>query len=316
MTRSGSTLLRRGAQVLPVLVLATFVVFGLLQLVPGDPAQILAGDYASAARIAQIRAQFGFDQPIIMQYWIWLTHAVRGDFGTSLLSGQPVLTAIAEQMPSTLIVVAGGILLSMLIGIPLGLVAATRPGSVTDGIVSAIASLGVAMPNFWLAMVLVMTFSLKLRWLPATGSASIGADPVEAVRHAILPAVALSAGGIATVASQVRSALMEVLSAPFVRTLRAKGLGPAAIICKHGLKNIGVTLITVIGLLVNGMLGATVVIEAVFAIPGLGSLVVKSVIGKDFPMVQGVVLVMVLIVIGTNLIIDTLYPLIDPRVSR
>ena len=316
MTRPGSLLLRRGAQVVPVVVLATFIVFGLLQLVPGDPAVILAGDYASAERIAQIRAQYGFDRPLLAQYGTWLLHAVRGDFGTSLLSGQPVLPAIAEQMPNTLIVVAGALLLSLLVGIPLGILAATRAGSIVDGAVSMVASLGVAMPNFWLGMVLVSVFALGLGWLPATGSAPLSADPLGAVRHAVLPAVAVSAGGIADIARQVRSALAEVLAAPFVRTLRAKGLGPVAIVWKHGLKNVGVTLVTVVGLLVNGMLGATVVVEAVFAIPGLGSLVVKSAVSKDFPMVQGVVLVMVVIVIAVNLLVDVLYPLLDPRVSR
>ena len=315
MNRSVSLVLRRLVQILPVLVLATFVVFGLLQLVPGDPAAILAGDYASPERIAQIRAQFGFDEPVIVQYGAWLAHAARGDLGNSLLSGQPVLQAIAEQMPNTLIVVAGALLLSLAVGIPLGIAAATRTGSVADAAVSTVASLGVALPNFWLGMVLVTVFSLTLRWLPATGAAALS-DPWQAVRHALLPAVALSAGGVAEVARQVRSALAEILGAPFVRTLRAKGLGPGSILWKHGLRNISVMLLTIIGLLVNRMLGATVVVEAVFAIPGLGSLVVKSAIGKDFPMVQGVILVMVLIVIATNLMIDLLYPLFDPRVAR
>lgn len=316
MTSSLGLLLRRGTQVLPVLVLATFIVFGLLQLVPGDPAAILAGDYASVERIAQIRAQYGFDQPFLVQYGTWLAHAVRGDFGTSLLSGQPVLAAIAEQMPNTLIVVAGALLLSILIGVPLGILAATRPGTVVDGVVSALASLGVAMPNFWLGLTLVSVFSLELGWLPATGSEPLLTDPAGAIRHALLPAVAVSAAGIANVARQCRSALAEALGAPFVRTLRAKGMGPANIVWKHGLKNVGVTMVTVVGLLVNGMLGATVVVESVFAIPGLGSLIVKSAVGKDFPMVQGVVLVMVVIVIAVNLLVDLLYPLLDPRVSR
>ena len=315
MNRAVSILLRRVAQIVPVLVLATFVVFGLLHLVPGDPAAILAGDYASPRRIAQIRAQLGFDQPLLLQYAHWLAHALRGDLGHSLLSGEPVLQAIGEQMPNTLVVVAGALLLSLLIGIPLGIAAATRTGSLADGFVSTVASLGVAVPNFWLGMVLVTVFSLGLRWFPSTGSAPLS-HPLQAIRFAALPAVALSAGGIAEVARQVRSALAEVLGAPFIRTLRAKGLGSGSILWKHGLRNVSVTLLTIVGLLVNRMLGATVVVEAVFAIPGLGSLVVKSAIGKDFPMVQGVILVMVIIVIATNLITDLLYPLFDPRVSR
>ena len=316
MRSKGTLLLRRVAQILPVIVFATFIVFGLLHLVPGDPATILAGDYPSAERIEQIRVQYGFDRPLLVQYGTWLAHAARGDLGDSLLSGQPVLPAIAEQFPNTLIVVVGAVMLSLCVGVPLGIAAATRAGSMADALVSAIASLGVALPNFWLGMVLVSIFALKLGWLPATGSAPFASDPLQAIRHAMLPAAALSAGGIAEVARQVRSALTEVLGTQFIRTLRAKGLSARSILWKHGLRNIGVTLLTIVGLLVNRMLGATVVIEAVFAIPGLGSLVVKSAIGKDFPMVQGVVLLMVLIVIVTNLVIDLLYPLVDPRVSR
>ena len=299
-----------------MIILATFIVFSLLQLVPGDPAVTLAGDSASPERIATIRQLYGLDKPFIVQYATWLGHAATGDLSKSLLSGEPVRDSIVHRLPNTLLIVAGSLLLSLLIGIPLGIAAGMRPGSRLDQIITSLTSLGVAVPSFWLGMLLVSLFALFLRWLPATGAVPIGDDPIGAVRHAILPSLALSAGGIATIAQQLRSALAEVLSSQHVRTLRAKGLSSTSILWKHGLKNVSVPLLTVIGLLVNRLLGATVVIEAVFAIPGTGSLVVNAAIGKDFPVVQGVVLTMVVLVIVVNLIVDVFYTVLDPRVSQ
>jgi peptide/nickel transport system permease protein len=303
-------------QIIPVIVLATFIVFGLLQLVPGDPAVTLAGDSATPQRIAEIRQIYGLDKPFLVQYATWLGHAAEGDLSKSLLSGEPVRDTILHRLPNTLLIVAGALLLSLLIGVPLGMAAAIRPESPLDRFITTLSALGVAVPSFWLAMMLVSVFALSLHWLPATGAASLSEDPWGAIRHAILPSIALSAGGIATIAQQLRSALGEVLASQNVRTLRAKGLSSAAILWKHGLKNVSVPLLTVTGLLINRLLGATVVIEAVFAIPGTGSLVVNAAIGKDFPVVQGVVLTMVVLVIVVNLVIDGLYTFLDPRVSR
>jgi peptide/nickel transport system permease protein len=306
---------RRLAQIVPVMVLATFVVFGLLQLVPGDIAVTLAGENATDARIAQIRASYGLDRPFLLQYLSWLWNAVHLDLSRSYLSNEPVLDQILHRFPTSLLIVCGALSLSLLIGIPLGILAAAKPGTWLDSAVTSLASLGVALPNFWLAMLLVATFALSLNWFPATGAVALGKDPGNAVLHAALPAMALAAGGVAEVARQLRGALMEILSSQYVRTLHAKGLSPAAILWKHGLKNVSVTLLTVVGLLVNRLLGATVVVEAVFAIPGMGNLIVTAAINKDFPVVQGVVLSMVVIVICMNLLIDILYSILDPRVS-
>jgi peptide/nickel transport system permease protein len=317
LTRSQTRLIgRRMLQILPVIVLATFVVFGLLQLVPGDIAITLAGENATDQRVAEIRRLYGLDQPFFVQYASWLWNAAHGDLARSILSGEPVLDSILRRFPNTLLIVGLALSLSLLIGVPLGIIAATRPGSRTDAFVTGLASLGVAVPNFWLAMILVATFALTYNWFPATGSSPLSADAGKALRHAALPSIALAAGGIAEVARQLRSSLVEVLSSQYVRTLHAKGLSPGLILWKHGLKNVGVNLLTVIGLLVNRLLGATVVIEAVFAIPGVGSMVVYAAIHKDFPVIQGVVLAMVLIVITLNLLIDVLYTVLDPRVSH
>ncbi|RJF74139.1 ABC transporter permease [Rhodopseudomonas palustris] len=306
---------RRLLQAIPVVVLSTFIVFGLLKLVPGDVAVTLAGDNASEQRIAEIRELYGLNQPFLMQYGSWLAKAVQGDLSNSLVSNESVLASIQRCLPHTLLIVVLALLTALIIGVPLGIAAATKPGSWIDSIVMAIASLGVAVPNFWLGMLLVAFFSLQLNWLPATGAVSFFKDPWASLSHALLPALALASGGIAEVARQLRSSLVEILSSQAVRTLHAKGLPPSSILWRHGLKNVSVNLLTVISLLANRMLAATVVVEAVFAIPGMGGLIVNAAMHRDFPVVQGVVFTMVLIVVSLNLLTDILYSVLDPRIA-
>lgn len=314
-SRKRSIIVRRLLQAIPVIVLSTFIVFGLLKLVPGDVAVTLAGDNASDARIAEIRHIYGLDRPFLVQYGSWLWKAVHGDLSSSLVSSESVLSSIERCLPHTMLIVVLAMLLALAIGIPLGIAAASRPGSWTDSFVMTIASLGVAIPNFWLGMLMVAFFSLDLNWLPATGATPISEDFWDAIRHAILPACALAAGGVAEVARQLRSSLVEIMSSQQVRTLHAKGLRPSSILWRHGLKNVSVNLLTVISLLFNRMLAATVVVEAVFAIPGMGNLIVNGAIHRDFPVVQGVVFAMVLIVVALNLLTDVLYSILDPRIS-
>ena len=304
---------RRLLQVIPIVVFATFVVFSLLQLVPGDPALALAGDYATKERIEEIRQLYGFDKPLVVQYGRWLWHAAQGDLGVSLLSSSTVVDLIQQRMPNTILIAVYALIVASVIGISLGVAAATSVGSRLDAAITSIASLGVALPSFWLAILLVVALSLNLHLFPATGARSFFEDPAGAIRHATLPAIALATAVIAELTRQVRSALIEVLNSQYVRTLRAKGLGPIAILWKHGLRNISVTLLTLVGLQVNRLLSGAVVIEAVFAIPGAGSLVAYSAINKDFPVVQGVVLVFVIMVIAINLVVDIVGALLDPR---
>jgi peptide/nickel transport system permease protein len=307
---------RRLLQVIPIVVFATFVVFSLLHFVPGDPALALAGDYATKERIEEINRLYGFDRPLIVQYGVWLWHVVKGDLGVSLLSSSSVFDLILQRMPNTILIATYALIIAMIVGVSLGVLAATRVGSRLDAAITSVASLGVALPSFWLAILLVVALSLNLHLFPATGARSFTDDPAGAIRHATLPAIALSTAVIAELARQVRSALIEVLSSQYVRTLHAKGLGPIAILWKHGLRNISVTLLTLVGLLVNRLLSGAVVIEAVFAIPGAGSLVAYSAINKDFPVVQGVVLVFVIMIIVINLLVDILGALLDPRVVQ
>lgn len=306
---------RRLLQALPVLVLATFVVFGLLKLMPGDIAITLAGENATEARIAEIRTLYGLDRPFLVQYGSWLTHALQGDLSKSLANGEPVAQSIARAFPNTLLIVLLAMSVALGLGIPLGMLAASRPDGLRDRVVTSVASLGIAVPNFWLAMLLVAWLALDFGWFPATGAVPLKQSVPEALHHAILPALALAAGGVAEVSRQLRSSLVEILSSPPVRTLRAKGLSPAVILWKHGLKNAGVNLLTVATLLFNRLLAATVVVEAVFAIPGMGNLIVNAALTRDLPVVQGVVFVMVLVVIAVNLTADLLYTVLDPRIG-
>lgn len=306
----------RMLQMAPVVVLATLVVFGLMQLVPGDPAVMLAGENPSPQRIAQIREALGLDQPFLLRYVTWIGHALTGDLSHSLMSSEPVLDALLRTFPHTLLVVGLALLMSLLIGVPLGITAAVRAGTRGDAAISGFSSLGIAVPNFWFAMLLVAAFSLHYQWFPATGATALTEDPLRALYQAFLPSLALAAGGVSEIARQVRSALVEVLNSQYVRTLRAKGLTGRRVLYVHGMKNIGVIVLTVASLLVNRLLGATVVIEAVFAIPGTGSLVVNAALNKDFPVIQGVVLAMVVLVLLINLITDVLYTFIDPRTLR
>lgn len=297
----------------PTLLLATLVVFSLLQLVPGDPALAILGEHASAQQLAQLRHQLGLNDPVLVQYGRWLLGVVQGDLGESLHTGESVADAIARTLPTTVQLMVAALTLSLTVGIPLAVAAARRANSATDGAITGASTLGVAVPDFWLGLILVSVFALGLGWFPATGFVGVAIDPVDAVRHMVLPAIALGAGGAALVVRQLRSSLIDSLNAEFVRTHKAKGLRMRQIVWKHALKNAALPLATVTGLLVNSFLGATVVIETVFGIPGLGSLVIGATLQRDFPLIQGVMLTMVVLVVITNLLVDISYRLIDPR---
>ncbi|WP_117191607.1 ABC transporter permease [Rhizobium terrae] len=306
---------RRLMQLLPVMIVATFVVFSLVYLMPGDPALMIAGDYATPERIAEIRQIYGFDRPMLVQYFAWLANVLRGDLGRSLFSNEAVLTLILARLPHTILLVLYSLLLGAMIGVPLGILAATRQGTRLDKFITSVASLGVAIPSFWLGIILVTLFSLGYRWFPATGAVSMFENPFEAVYYATLPAVALATSVVAVLARQVRSALLEVLGSQYIRTLRAKGLSSRAILWKHGLRNVSATMLTIAGLQINRLFSSAVIIEAVFAVPGVGNLISYSALNKDFPVVQGVALVLVLVVIFTNLLVDVLNATFDPRVA-
>lgn len=307
-------LLGRLAALVPTVLLASFVVFVLIQLAPGDPAIILAGENATAERIEEIRRSLGLDRSVVEQYWAWLSHAVQGDLGTSIITQESITKAIARTLPITLQLVAGALLVAIVFGVIAGVASARRADTATDAVISSLSSAGAAMPSFWLGLVLVSIFALQLNWLPATGFASMTADPVKALRHLILPSIALGAVGAAEIARQLRGVLIEILASDHIRTLRAKGLTERRIIWVHALRGAAVPLVTIIGLQVSRLLGATVVVEAVFGIQGIGTLVVSAASNRDYYVVEGVVVVMALIVILVNFAVDVSYRISDPRI--
>jgi len=305
---------RRLLAVVPLLLIVTALVFGLILLLPGDAAVALVGmDNASEETIAAVRARFGLDQPLYVQYARWLGRAMHGDLGTSLRTQEPVASAIFERLPITLGLALASTALGVLVGVPLAVVAAHRGGA-TDAVARGIATLGVAVPNFWLGAMLVLVFALQVRWLPATGYASFVDEPLVAMSHLVLPTLTLAASAVAEVTRQLRSGLLDTLASDYIRTARAKGLADGGIVWRHALRNALIPLVTIAALTVNRIIGATVVVESIFALPGLGRLNLESVLNRDFPMLQGAVLVMALIVIAINLVSDVAYGVVDPRI--
>jgi peptide/nickel transport system permease protein len=311
----GSFLGRRLIAVVPLVLIVTVLVFSLILLLPGDAAVALVGlDNASEQNLAAIRERLGLDRPLWVQYGRWLGRVARGDFGTSFRTGEPVAESLRQRLPVTLGLSVAATALGLVVGCPLAVVAAYRRGSVLDAVARGTAALGVAIPNFWLGSMLVLLLALQMRWLPATGYASVLEEPWTATRHLILPTLTLGASAIAEVTRQLRAGLLETLATDYVRTARAKGLGDRAVVARHALRNALIPIVTVAALTINRIIGATVVVESIFAIPGLGRLNLESVLNRDFPTLQGAVLVMALIVIAINLLADVAYGWVDPRI--
>lgn len=304
----------RALWLIPTVVLATFAVFLLQKLIPGDPAVAIAGDAATPERLAQIRSELHLDQPLLVQYVDWLRSAFTGDLGRSFRTGEGVWQLVVQRLPTTLTLAAAAMVVAVVVGVPLGVAAARRRGSSGDTVITGAATLGIAVPNFWLGMVLVLVFALRLGWFPATGFVPLTEDPLRSLWHVVLPAVALGAVGAAEICRQLRSALIEVFQSDYMRTHRATGVRTRPLVWRYALKNAGLPLATILALQVNRLLGATVVVEALFAIPGVGSLVVQATTQRDYPVIQGVVFVIVILVVVTNLVVDVAYRYIDPRI--
>ncbi|MBE0690263.1 MAG: ABC transporter permease [Anaerolineae bacterium] len=293
----------------------TLVVFMIIQLIPGDPARVSLGMQATDELVAARRERMGLNRPLLEQYGSWLTNAAQGDFGDSLITGQPVAEQIVRRLPATLQLAGMAIVMGMLIAFPLGILSALRPNSVLDVIASIISQLGVAVPDFWMAILLVLFFSSTLGWLPPSGYTPIQEDFSGWLSHMILPA--LTAGLIsASIQTRfIRSAMLEVLNQNYIRTAHAKGLSERTVISRHALRNALITIVTVIGLQVTALLSAVVVIEIVVNLPGLGRLALDAVLDRDYPLLQGSVFVMAFMVSVINLAVDFTYFLLDPRIE-
>lgn len=305
--------LRRVLFLLPLMFLVTLIVFGLLLIVPGDPVSVVLGDRATPELIAATRARLGLDDPVPLRYLRWLGNALRGDLGTSLFNSYPVTEAILDRLPITVSLVGLALLLSVVIGIPLGVIAGARAGSWIDRVLTIGTSAGVAMPNFWLGLVLVLVFGLLLGWFPATGYTGLTEDVGDWLHHLILPAVTLAAASSAELVRQTRAAMIDVLEQDYIRTARGKGLGSYDVLVRHALRNAMVPIATVAGLTVNRTFGLSVIVEQIFDMKGVGSLAVRAVFDRDIPMIQGIVLFTTTVVLLTNLIVDLSYTYFDPR---
>ncbi len=298
-----------------LLVLATFIVFFLQRLIPGDPAVAIGGEQATTADLDRIRAELGLDRSLFVQYVTWAGRAASGDLGASYQTGESITALVVERLPITLLLAVMALAIGILVGVPAGVVAAQKVDSAWDRFLTTGATFGIAVPSFWLGMMLIVVFSLTLGWFPGPGGARLSDDPARALHGLVLPPIALGLVGAAEICRQVRSAVVETLSADYVRTHRAKGLSTRSIVWKHALKNSSLPLATIIGLQVSRLIGGAVVIEAVFGLSGIGSLVIEATNQRDYGVILAVVLVAALLVLVTNLIVDISYRLLDPRIA-
>lgn len=310
----GAFVLRRLLLTAPVMAVVALFVFSLLYLAPGDPAAMIAGDQATPEQIERIRVGLGLDQPFVIRFGAWALAALRGDLGNSLFSGQSVVSMIAQRIPPTLSLMALTLVISISVAVPLGVFAAARQGSWVDRVVSSFAVLGFSLPVFVLGYVLAYVFALELGWFPVQGYAPASAGFGPYIGHLVLPALALSGGYIALITRIARSAMLEALSQDYVRTAKAKGVDRGSILFVHALKNAALPIVSIIGIGVATLISGAVVTETVFGIPGLGRLVVDSLLRRDYPIIQGVVLVSSFAYVVINLGVDVLYTLLDPRI--
>ena len=305
---------RRVLATIPVLFVVATIVFLLLRLTPGDPAAVIAGDSANPEQIAQIRASLGLEKPLLQQFGIWLSNIARGDFGESFFFKKRVTELIAQRLEPTLALATCTILLSVLIAVPLGVLAAWRHGSWVDRALMAFSTIGFSVPVFVLGYLLIYLFSLELGWLPVQGYRRLSEGFVPFIRHLILPSVALSAIYIALIARVTRAAVAETLTEDYVRTARAKGLPERQVLIRHALANAAIPIVTVIGIGIALLIGGVVVTESVFSIPGLGRLTVDAVLARDFPTIQAVIMLFSVAYVVINLLVDLSYLVLDPRI--
>ena len=305
---------RRVLATIPVLFVVATIVFLLLRLTPGDPAAVIAGDSANPEQIAQIRASLGLEKPLLQQFGIWLSNIARGDFGESFFFKKRVTELIAQRLELTLVLATCTILLSVLIAVPLGVLAAWRHGSWVDRALMGFSTIGFSVPVFVLGYLLIYLFSLELGWLPVQGYRRLSEGFVPFIRHLILPSVALSAIYIALIARVTRAAVAETLTEDYVRTARAKGLPERQVLIRHALANAAIPIVTVIGIGIALLIGGVVVTESVFSIPGLGRLTVDAVLARDFPTIQAVIMLFSVAYVVINLLVDLSYLVLDPRI--
>ncbi|MSP12059.1 MAG: ABC transporter permease [Chloroflexi bacterium] len=307
-------IIRRFIEMVFVLFLVSVIVFTVLRLVPGDAASVLMGIEATDAGLAQLRHEMGLDQPIYVQYVFWVREVLKGNFGISWQSKRPALFLIQRRFPATVLLTLSATLIGLLLTIPLGILAGIRPFSAIDTFATTFALLGIAMPGFWLGLMLLLTFAVWLQWLPPSGYVPPQDNLGDALRHVLLPAFTLGIGLAAPLTRFLRSGMLDVMNQDYIRTARAKGLRTPTVILGHALKNALLSVVTVMGLLFGSMLGGAIITESVFNWPGIGTLLLLAIQQRDYGVVQGVVLFVTLIFMIVNLGVDILYAFLDPRI--
>lgn len=306
-------ILRRLLSAIPTLILVSLFVFTLQKLLPGDPVQAMAGEERDPAVMEYLREKYRLNDPVPLQYVHWVGNVLQGDFGTSLRTEQPVTTLLASKLPVTIELAVLALVIALLIGIPTGVISAVRKGTAVDYGANVFALSGISIPHFWLGILLIMIFAVKLQWLPASGFVPLGENLGQNLKTLILPAFVLGAGLSGLLMRHTRSAMLEVLRADYVRTARAKGLFTRTVILKHALRNALMPIVTLTTLLFGELLGGAVLTEQVFSIPGFGKMIVDAVFNRDYAVVQGVVLCVAIGFLLLNLLADVLYRLINPR---
>ncbi len=306
--------IKRLLSTLPTLFVVTVIVFAIVRVLPGNPARLLLGEEATPQLVAELTHQMGLDRPLPIQYASWLVGILQGDFGRSIKDNMSVGKLILEKLPTTLELAVLATLVSVLIALPAGIVTAAKRGGFTDGLITVLALSGVSLPNFFLGILLIYLFSIQLNWIPPSGYMTPLENPLENLRLMLLPAITLGLGTAGALTRFLRGAMLEVLGQDYVRTARAKGVLGRIVLYRHALRNALIPVVTIFGLQLGGLLGGAVITEQIFSIPGFGRLIVDAVFTRDFPVVQGIVLVSAIAIFLVSFLVDLIYAAIDPRI--
>jgi peptide/nickel transport system permease protein len=311
----GKYIIRRLFDLLPTIAVVAVIVFIITRLIPGDPAAVMLGPQASVEDIQALRDKLGLNDPLYLQFLHYIGDLLQGNFGVSLTYNQPIVQLILERFPNTLILAVSALIIAFAIGVPAGIISASKQNSLLDYSVMLVSLVGVSMPIFWLGVMLVLYFSVNLGWFPATGMGSMEEGLIPYLKHLVLPSITLATIPMATFARITRSSMLEVISQDYIKTARSKGLSEFWVICKHAFKNALTPLLTVLGMQISMMLGGAVLTETIFSWPGMGRLIVDAIDKRDFVVVQGTVLFIAVIFVLVNLLVDVMYKVVNPRVN-
>lgn len=310
-----SAITKKLLSLIPLLFTISIILFLLITMLPGDAALTIVGEGSSLASVESAKERLGLDQPLHIQYIGWLTKVLHGDLGNSYISNQPVAQKLLERLPVTCELALIALSIATLIAIPMGVLSAVRRNSPLDNVTGVLSMLGIAIPHFWLGMLLILLFSVSLNWLPASGYVPFASNPAQNLKSMIMPALCIGVSYAASLTRQTRSAMLDVLDMDYVNTARMKGLRESAVIGKHALRNALIPVITVLAMQLGRLIGGTVVIETVFVLPGIGKAIIDGITMRDYPVVMGFVLAVAVFIVIVNTIVDLLYILLDPRVS-